>query len=470
MFENLFTSRVVAPQVPLGMRHWESAETTRLNSAHWTYANGASINERLTGSLAKLRQRSEYEIANNPIVEGIVRTYCGDLIDKQGPVLSVQSDDNGFNESLEDSWFEWWAMPDAREKFAGVDLLALWIESLWSAGEYLIQLTKDSDAEGVQLRLQTVHARRLDTPLDKAGDPEIVMGVGLTDIGKPVAYYIAKEDPLAGGAVLSKWGDAQQAENVIHAFLARECDQVRGVPLLAGVLQTAADIRDYDAQVLDAARLAADWAGFLTNKDAEAETPTLTTGSTLEIERRSLMTCPPGWGVDQMNSHQPSAQYVEYRHERMRELGRGVSMPLMMILLDAGRHNYSSARFDAQLYQRGLKRVQGWLERCTLNRLVGLVARESVLAGQKKAPKRVRYSWTWPVMPHVDPVKEAKAEEIRLANATLAPSDALAAHGKDLEEHLAKLEKEWGALEAVGVVPPWKRKSVTLQAEAADKE
>ena len=436
----------------MNLRRWEAGETTRLNKAHWAFAKGETINERLNLGLTEVRNRAEYEIASNPIVEGIIGTYCGDLIDKDGPSLQVQGDSKEYNERLEDLWQEWWAMPDINGQLAGPDMLALWIEMLWSAGEYLALLTNEK-GDGIQLRLQTIHPRRLETPFSQAGNPQILMGVERNKAGKPLKYHITDEAQLGTLAIRSQ---GYAAEKNIHGFRIREAGQVRGAPWLAAVLQTIADLRDYDDQVLDAARLAADWAGFLVQKEPEAVPPTITTGSTFEIERRMLMSMPPGWGVEQMNPHQPSAQYIDYRHERLREMGRGVSMPLMMILLDSQKHNYSSARFDGQLYQRGLKRVQGWLQRSTLNRLVDLVARE---AGLKKdlplAPQGARYIWTWPVAPHVDPVKEAMAEKIRLANATLAPSDALAAHGIDFESHVEKMAREGQELANIGVALPW---------------
>jgi capsid protein len=82
-------------------------------------------------------------------------------------------------------------------------------------------------------------------------------------------------------------------------------------------------------------------------------------------------------------------------------------------------------------------------------------ARFKIVALRKK-PANVRYKWTWPARPHVDPAKEALAEATSLENQTLALTDALAARGKSLETHIETLKRERDLLEAAGLpVPAW---------------
>ena len=53
----------------------------------------------------------------------------------------------------------------------------------------------------------------------------------------------------------------------------------------------------------------------------------------------------------------------------------------------------------------------------------------AVIYRLRNRPARVRYQWTWPQLPHVDPKKEGDAEKIALENKTLSLTDALAARG-----------------------------------------
>ena len=281
-----------------------------------------------------------------------------------------------------------------------------------------------------------------------------MLGILITKTGKARIYYIANEYDATGiPAVGPNSFVALSAANIIHDFDAQEVDQLRGVPWLASSLQLVADLHDYDEQVLDAARNFADWSIALTTKHEEAQF--VQVDEEAEIERRVIRTMPPHYEAVSLQSQQPTTQYVEYRHERMREVGHPDGMPLMMILLDSSDHNYSSARFDNQVYLRSLRKRRGAIERRMLNRLVGRVALEVVGA---KRPENVRYEWTWDMPPHVDPLKEAKASETRLIAGTSTITDELAANGTDIEAHIARLARERELFEKAGVPYPEPKK------------
>jgi len=437
---------------PIARRRWEAADTNRLNQAHWQNAVERSINLDLQEKLATLRARCSHEASSNPMVEGVITTHTNDVVGKHGPTLQVQSSSTEYNEARERGWREWWARPDVNGKLSGVDLLRLWVRALWICGEYLAELTVDPQAKGpVKTRLLALHASRLATPPAQAGGADVIMGVRLDPNGKPLAYHIVKA--LVTGRSSMGGSDEKPAAKIVHGFRRTEPDQVRGCPWLAPSLQVIADLRDYDDQVLDAARSAADQAVLLYTDHPDAEY--VCVNESEEIERRTTSTMPPGWKAYQLTPQQPSTRYVEYREERHREIGRPVDMPLMSIRLDSRRYNYSSARFDGQGYARGLETLQGWLGTETLDRLEELVAREATLAGALPPPPpgEIGRVWGWPKRPHVDPKKEADAERLRLENGTLTYTDALAAYNLDLETVLAQRKREREMLEAAGLPP-----------------
>jgi capsid protein len=138
-------------------------------------------------------------------------------------------------------------------------------------------------------------------------------------------------------------------------------------------------------------------------------------------------------------------------------------MPLLMVRLDSSKHNYSSARLDTQTYNRMILGIQCWLSGTpnstgTLNRLVDLVAAEARFTDRRlrKRPAKVEYVWTWAPRPHVDPKKEADAEEMGLRNRTLSFAQALAARGRNLDTHIHALQREQAMLEESGIaLPEW---------------
>lgn len=435
-----------APAVSL--RRWLAAKTDRLNQAHWEDATGEPINQAIQQDKSKIRERVALEIARNPILEGVIETHVSDLIGTEGPTLQVNGESGDYNTALEAVWRDWWAEPDLNRQMDGVDFLDLWIRNLWQCGEFLAQIVTDSDREdGLALSLYDIHPDRLDTPMGLAGREDIVMGIRLTETGRPVVYHVLKVNRLGSYEFLGSDSDEIHARWIIHFFRRMESGQYRGVPWAAVSLQTMADLRDLDDETLDAIRQAADWSVALSTTHLDA--PYIHVNESASVQRRTMWTTPPGWKAEGVQPTQPPAQLVQFRDEKLREVGRPVGMPLMIVKHDARQHNYSSARFDAQGYHRACQKMQGRLARRVLNRLVKLVEREAQLAGKLPArPTAVSFSWVWPQPSHVDPKKEAEAVTEKLSNLSATLSDAVAAEGRDIDAHMDRLRRDDQRLKA----------------------
>lgn len=445
-------------------RHrWEAAETSRLNQAHWAPAKEQSINRDLVAEQQPLRERCAYEISNNSFLAGIVETYVCDVVGHDGPTLQVRTSDTAYNDALEAEWNRWWARPDVSTKLSGTECLQNWVRSMFPDGEYLFILTGDPTAAGnVKTRLQLIAPRRLRSPSVLQRD--VTLGVRRTTQGRPLGYFISDNDDDDQFHPITLEPTEIDANRVEHGFVTQEPGQVRGVPWFAPSLQVCADMRDYDKQVLDAARQAADNAVLLWTDHPDA--PFVEVNAETEIQRRTISTVPPGWKTSQMKPEQPQTQYASYRAERLRELGRPVQMPLMMVQLDSSGHNYSSARFDGQLYQRGIRKLQTWFSRGTLHRLVMHVAGELALRASldgsaidpvlRNVPDdlAVKLRWTWPTPPHVDPQKEASASDQRLRSTTTTVAQEVTAMGSDFETHFAALLEEVDEYNEAGLVHP----------------
>lgn len=451
------------------VRSWGGADTTRLNSAHWGKVTDNFINVDIAQQLNTLRDRCRWESRNNPLIEGIIASHVADVVGVHGPSLQVQSDgdDNAYGDALERIWREKTNDPrqwDIAEQHTLAEMLQLWVRAWWIDGSWLAQKVRTRAG----FRVNNIAPRRLINPTDKYR-ANVVMGVERNDYGKPIAYYIEKGDAGLGGAMMSGQTQRIPADQIIHGFIALEAGQAVGVPALAPALQIIADLRDYDEQVLDAARAAADYAVFMFTKDPTATFSVV--NEEVEIKRRTLSTLPPGYEIDQLDPKQPSASYVDYRKERMRDIGRGVSMPLMMVRLDSSDHNYSSARFDGQLYGRMNQSFEGVVERSTLNPLADEVAREARLAKLLPTPpKNVKYIWTWDKPPHVDPLKEANAAKVRLEAKISTIADELKSQGKDFDTHLAQLVAEQKKLAEAGLTPSGLGGPDDTQSDGSDQQ
>ncbi|MHB8953560.1 MAG: phage portal protein [Pirellulaceae bacterium] len=459
---------------PLWTRRWDAGNTDRLNQAHWLYAQDQSLNAWLSEQLPTIRGRASYEVKNNGMLKGMIATHADDIVGPDGPQLQVQSDDDRYNEALEELWRQWFYAPTHIPNMSGSALLRLWVKSLWKQGGFLAQIITDSMAEGpVKLRLRPMHTRRLGTPAQLVGNDLVYNGVEYDLLGRPVRYWIQQQRGIGTGYVNVTSYDPVPADLVIHEYIRDEEDQGIGDPWLSPSLQPSADLRDYDDAVQDAARQLADNTPVL--KAVGSDVVTWTNPESMTRERRVVPMLPPGWEAQWPNATQPAAQYPEYRGERMREFGRPVGMPLMLIRLDSSKHNYSSARFDSQVYDRAVLGIQSWLSGSeqsygTLNRLVDEIAKEARFSVPelRSKPNRVVYEWTWPKRPHVDPSKEANGDQTALQTGTLTEIDVLASRGETLERHIAKKRRVLAAYEAAGMDPPDYGKLAQSETPTAD--
>ncbi|HET99386.1 MAG TPA: phage portal protein [Aurantimonas coralicida] len=443
-------------------RSFESAGTTRLNQAHWRDADDRSVNVWLASQLATVRSRAAYEARQNSTILGVINTHCDDIVGPSGPTLQVISGDKAYDDALEAAWRQWFRAPTHKRNVSGAAWLKLCIRSLWKNGEFLNQIITDKNADSpVEMRVRPIHPRRLVTPVGMTSDPRVFMGIQFDSLGRAARYFV--HNPIAdvrGG--LDKVNDYKtiSPDDIIHEFLLEEEDQARGIPWSNTSLVPAADLRDYDDQVQDAARQMADQSVLLYTNSVDV--PVWDVPESTTIERRTIKMAPPGWQPAVYPATQPPVQYPEYRGERQREFGRQVGMPLLMVRLDSGKHNYSSARLDTQGYARAVAGIQQWLSGDeqnvgTLSRLVDEVAKESRFSvpALRSRPATVKYVWTWPRRPHVDPLKESLGEMTSLnKSGTITGIDALADRGETLETHIAKQIRERDAYVEAGLPVP----------------
>ena len=95
------------------------------------------------------------------------------------------------------------------------------------------------------------------------------MGIQFDELDRPTRYWIA-DSRLPVRAGLSTYAPVP-ADLMIHEFIMEEEDQARGVPWLDTATQPSADLRDFDASVLRAARYQAALHGVLYTDHPDAE-------------------------------------------------------------------------------------------------------------------------------------------------------------------------------------------------------
>lgn len=435
-------------------RAWEAADTTRHNEAHWSGAS-YDVLQSLESDLPELQRRTRHESINNSLIDGAIETEITNAVSSKGPALQILTDDDDFNDLIEQAFAAWAVDCEYQDGLSLVDLLEGWTAQWKIYGEILVQ---ETIGPGVAFyKLHDVGAEAFDNTLQGAN---IHSGVEVNDAGQVVAYRICDPaNPSAKQRLPREFG--------LHAYRRRFAMQRRGFPGLASVLDPAAELRDYDVSVGDAARAAADQSVFFSSDhpDAEFMEPEQ---KVLPVRRNVRQYIRPGWKINALPSTQPAATYQSYRKEKHTDIGNALEQPWMILRRDASNHNMSSARFDGSRYARAVERFQSRIDR----RILTPIVRRFIRIGQMEGlfpptPKRaiaealkfdfpdivLPIGWTWPKPPAVDNLKDALAERTKLENGTLSWSEAIAADGRRPDETLRIRTRDNAALIKAGLPP-----------------
>lgn len=433
-------------------RTFDAATDTEENVHQWLHADGRTINEILVDYRENIINRSIHEARRNPTVEGVIKSHAGDVVGDDGPGLQMLTDDDAWNSAAESLWKEVAEAIDSSGKLSLGEWLRQDMYQSWVTGDMIAQIVElPGNDIGIRTRVLPISGARLKTPYTGKHD-EIMLGVKRDKFNRPITYYFDDE-------IRSEFGYKSHiikpipARDILHWFEEVEPGQVCGYPKLATCLQAVSDLREFDNFVMGAAKVQAMMHVIMSTMSDMTEVEE--NPAAVKLKNMGVTKAPKGWQLNALQTSQPNQNNTEFRDERIRELGRPAGMPLMQIRLDSSGHNYSSARFDAQTYNKACKLIQGSIGRHRVRPLVMIVLYEAMAIGllPPKTITRSQIGFRWTQPPHVDPVKEAMAERIRLENRTLSPQMAAQAHNLDWDKVVKDWELANKTLEQYGMPP-----------------
>ena len=412
---------------------YDAGKTTTSNSRHWANADGLSADASLSKSGRKtLRDRSRYEFINSPYYRGIIKTFADDCIGT-GPRLQLLSADENINNLIEKEFNEW------AECSGFAETLRTMKTSKIVDGETIMIVCEDNPKlkSAVKLSIKLVEADRLTSDYDYGNvdkDDKYVDGIKYDKYGNPESYRILKQHP--GSNFYTKApGDADiiDADYIIHWYTASRPGQHRGSPELVASLPLSANIRDYTSAVIKAARTAANISLALkTTGSFEEGTNAGDTFDVFSLEDDMVTVLPDETSIEQIKAEQPTNTYGEFKSEIINEMARPISMPYNVAAGNSSGYNYASGRLDKQQYFRVIRIVQMDMVRVVLNKVFDeFLSRLALVPGFNIPAIVYKRQWFFDGYVHVDPVKEAKAQEIRLANGTTTRAIESGEAGRD---------------------------------------
>lgn len=431
---------------------YDSAQTTTENRRHWAAADGLSANASNSDAVRKLlRERARYEVANNSHAMGIGLTLANDTIGT-GPRLQLNTDRESDNERVEGMFSEWADQIDLAGKLRTMRM-AKFVDGEAFA---LFVTNRSLSPRGIQLDLRLIESDRVTNPFGGLDQP--VDGIDLDEIGNPVTYHVLRDHP-GDVRMNGSWESVQYPRrDVLHYFGAVRPEQSRGVPEITPALHLFAQLRRYTLAVIAAAEVAADNSAVLEGEASPTDEgdEDVAAMDTFQLTQRMVTTLPKGWKLAQMKAEQPTTTYSEFCKRIINEAARCLNMPYNVAAGNSEGYNYASGRLDHQVYFRSLRIERTVIERAVLRRVFARWLFEASLI-EGFLPQSLRtirpsvpHDYFWDGAEHVDPEKEANAQETRLRTGMTSEAEEYGCRGKDwraerkqrLIEKIADLEDQ----------------------------
>jgi len=442
------------------VRGYDLARRGRRNDG-WT-ATGTSANAEIGPAALLVRSRSRDLVRNNPFAAKIVRTMETNVVGT-GVVPRAGLKDKKEKQRAKD-WWDWFSDdvdPEGLLDFYG--LQALGIRTMTESGQALVQYLPRPSNWNLKVPLQ---ARVLEPDyidLDKSLALEdggfIMQGVQFDRHGRREGYWLFDQHPGDQAPLIRRVYHSTfvPAATIQPMFEVLRPGQVHGVSILAPAAMKLRDIADLDEARLVKKKIEACFVAFV-KRGSKGGTP-LTGKSTKDKSGNRVETMRPGTinfmdADEEVTFGQPSGSEgdVEYLKMSLHAAAAGAGVAYYQMTGDLTGANYSSLRagkaefwgYTDVLQQR---QVIGQLGRGAWSRVDAL----AMALGERQVsiPRAV---WSPPERILVDPGKDGAATDAAIRAGRKSLPQAVAATGRDPDEHFEEIAEANAALDAAGIV------------------
>jgi capsid protein len=438
---------------------YDVARTTDENASLWGLVDSLSAAAANNPAVRKtIRERARYEVANNCYAKGIVRALVGDLV---GPEVQLQLGDSPKAQEIEQAFADW-----AHE-------IKLWakLRTILSArivdGEGFALITSNRRNKDIKLDIRPIECDMVESWTSSLAKENEIDGIRFDEDGNPSQYRVLKNHPGDYRSIRSTGaGDWINAKYVMHLFREDRPGQVRGISELTPALSLFGILRKFTIAVLESANRAAEISAVMqTNLVPDSLAAELADPVTIiEAQRNAIVSLPEGWSLSQLRAEQPTTTYAMFKAEVVNEIARALNIPYNVAAGNSSGYNYASGRLDHQTYDRMIDvdrhdTASIILDRVYTEWLAEYSTRHSMTDADRA--EVAGHAWYFAGRGHVDPNKEASADDTRLKNGTLTHAAYYAKQGKDSKRERTQRireiiagEVEWNAArKAAGLDP-----------------
>lgn len=434
------------------IRAYEAARPNRTHKAKGEQ-HSADLAIQLAGK--SLREQARYLDANHDIVTGLFdrleeRVVGGSGIGVEPLPLDFAGDVHlDFAADIKALWSEWSIKPEASGELTRPQMERLICRTWLRDGEALAQKLRGRIANYTHLTSVPFSLELLEPdylPLDYNDlNKRILQGIERDAWRRVKAYHMYKQHP---GDMQGYWLDSTNtkrvdADQMIHIAHRKRIGQNRGVPLLHAVLIRLAEIKDYEESERVAARISAALAMYIRkgNPEAYINDPSQQKAQrTFSIAPGMVIdTLMPGEDIGMIESNRPNPFLEGFRNGQLRAVAAGTRGSASTIMRSY-EGTYSSQRQELVEAQLGYDLLQHefidyWCRPVYRDWLVMAIASGELKVPSDVDPRTVLGAvYQGPVMPWIDPLKEANAWELLVKAGFADEAEVARARGRNPQE------------------------------------
>ncbi len=396
-----------------------------------------------------LREQARWLDCNHDLVIGVLDKLEERIVGAKGIIVEPQPLMMGgqladaLATQIRAKWGEWSVSPDVTGQFTRPVLERLMARTWLRDGEVFAQLVSGTGngllpVAGIPFWLEALEPDFV--PLDRT-DPskKLCQGIYLNDWGRPVKYLVFRNMP-AEGMMLGETKDII-AENMLHLKFMRRLHQLRGNSLLAGVMMRLSALKEYEDAELTAARIAAALGMFIKKGDGQSYPDDDSSGTReLNIEPGMLFDdLRPGEDIGMIKSDRPNPNLETFRNGQLRAVAAGSRGSFSSIARNYDG-TYSAQRQELVESTEGYLILQDAFIAAITRPMYRAWLKMAIASGEIIVPRGVDKAslfnavYSGPVMPWIDPVKEATAWKLLLRGGAATESEWVRARGANPDD------------------------------------
>lgn len=430
------------------------------------------------GKLDTLRNQSREFVRNVDVATAIIDRICDHAVGEKGLSLhpKIDADALGITPVDAQEWQHktaklWRSFAESKDSDIEQSLnfgerTQLTLRSQLEGGDcFTLLLNQAPESSPFSLRFQTLEAERVSNPNYQANSSKMAFGVEKDKYGAPIKYHFRQTHPGSSYIDVDQtWYsvptfDRAQRRRVIHHFKKLRPGQTRGIPLLAPAMEKILNLGELGRAELLASVLNSFYTVIV--KDTPVNRGLVKTAPTQSTTQSSANKIAMGSGTivkmdassnasfESFDPKRPNQAYKPFADAILGFIGASVGLPKSVILMWF-EQSYSAARGEVLEANNTYLKWRTHVAANICQPAYSAFLDEAVARGYVEAPGyfdsplvRQAYlgspyeQWIGPVMPAIDPLKEAQANAVMInTSKTKSRKQVASESGRDWDESI----------------------------------